>query len=146
MSRHPITTRIDEAVADLERLGIDITPAKVRVNVRNRLTYGELKPDQMLDALIDQRLRPRLGDLGYVIADDDTRARKLFEDCTPADFAAQVGVEEANVKACVEQLRKDRKALDYLRAKEQELGRPVTAGEFADEIAAIVGEPREQAA
>lgn len=145
MSRHPVTARIDDAIDHLEKLGQRVTPAAVKINVRKHLTYGDLSTHEMLDAAIDQRLRPRLAARGYVIADDETRVRKLFADCAPEEFAAQVEVAQINLDKCARRLSEDRKVLAFLRSKEQALGRPVTAGEFADEIAVLLAEATEAA-
>lgn len=146
MSVHPITARIKDAVAHLERLGVRVTPDTVKQHVRRRITYADLTTEEMLDASIDRKLRPTLSALGYVITDQDTLNRRLFDECTPDEFESQVEIQAVNVQRCRDRLDADRRVLAFLRAKEGELGRPVTAGEFAEEIAALIGEPQEQAA
>lgn len=146
MSVHPITARIKDAVAHLEKLRVRVTPDTVKKEVRSRITYADLTTEEMLDASIDRKLRPALAALGYVITDADTLNRRLFDECSPDEFESQVAIQALNVQRCRDRLDTDRRVLAFLRAKERELGRPVTAGEFAEEIAAMVGESQEQAA
>jgi len=133
---------IDAAVDQLERFGVPVTPENVLANVR--ADYAVTPADH--EPLILGRIRLRLATTGRVIADEATRERRPFADCSPDEYEAQVRIEERNAKACADKADNDRRVVAFLRSKEQELGRPVTAGEFLEELAPLLAERADAAA
>lgn len=109
-----------------------VTPATVKINVRKHITYADLTTEEMAA-------------LGYVVTDAEALDRRLFDECSPDEFEAQVEIQATNVQRCRDRLAVDRRVLAFLRSKERELGRPVTAGEFGEEIAVLLAEGVEAA-
>lgn len=136
-TRHPVTRRIDEAIDLLERVGHPVTPGAVRVNVKKRITYTDLTPDEMLEAAIDQRLDRRLKARGYMILDETTRVRGLGLNADVDELDAQLRLQDENVTYVVNSRDALRAVVKFLRAKQAATGAPVRASDFYDEVVAI---------
>lgn len=139
--RHPVTVRIDEAVDLLERHGQPLTLDDIRVNVKKRLTWNDFSSEEALDAVVDIRLARRLKDLGVVAVDaDGSGERKLFDDCTLAEFDEQITIKQRNVTYVANRLRVDKAVREFLAEKQAMADHPVTVGEFREQIEAIYAE------
>lgn len=134
--RHSVTAVIDAMVARIEGYGKDVTPAVVLEYVRHNLTVADYSFDEAMHDGLMARIPVRLKALGYVIADEESRRERL-EDCTASEFTVQVAIKQDHANAVVKHLDADREVEQFLTAKAEALGRDVTVGEFADEVAAI---------
>lgn len=140
MARHPVTVRIDDAVSLLQRYGQPLTIDNIVTNAKQKLTYSDFSSEEACEAMIRLRAPGRLKALGLSIVDSETYAREEFEECTDEQFAERIEVKERNVRHVQRHLAADRAVAEFLAAKHEQHGRPVTVGEFLSEIDAIYAE------
>jgi hypothetical protein len=137
MALHPVSLRIDEAIALLERCGEDVTPTAIKINVMQRLTWADYSPEQSNSEGLDRRIQQRLRDRGYQITDTEARTRRDFWHCTLAELDEQLRVKQDSSDYDRARLRADEAVVTYLREKEKELGYEVCPDLFAEDIARI---------
>jgi hypothetical protein len=138
MPRHPVSVRIDDAIALLRRHSHDVTPSAIRVNVKKALTWADFSSEEALDAVIDRHLPARFKAHGYIITDstprDGGRERKDFWSASPDEFEEQIRVKRESNRYDLTRLKADEAILTLLREKEKELGYEVYPGLFHAEI------------
>lgn len=134
---HPVTRRIDEAVALLERWQRPVSVHNVIVNAKKKLTYSDFSSDEACDAVLRVRVRSRLRTLGYSIADAETHEQRQLDDCTYSEFCERVKIKRENAQHVERSLEADEAVAEFLAVKREQLGREITVGDFADEIEAI---------
>lgn len=137
--RHPVTVVIDAMVARCQEFGKDITPTRILEYTRHNLSVADYSYDQAMSDGLEARVPARLKALGFAIADEDG-TRKEYEKCTVKEFSVQVQIKRDNRDAVQRQLDADEKVEQYLKAKEEALGREVVIEEFAADVAAIYAE------
>lgn len=132
--RHPVTTRIDDAVDLIERVGGDVTLPAVMINAEKTITLADWKPGEPQKEALQMRVYRRLRDRGYVISDTDTRIRKSFWGATVEELEAQQKIKVEAAEFDGARLRADEQVIRFLQAKRDELGYEVYPGLFAEEI------------
>lgn len=132
--KHPVTLRIEEAIDLLERHGMDITPASVKVNAEKAITWADWTPEQASSEALDGRIARCLRARGYVITDTDTRIRKDFWQCTSTELKAQLRIQKDSSDYDRPRIAAKEAVIVFLDAKEQELGYAPYPGLFQAEI------------
>lgn len=134
MARSPITQRIDEAIDLIERVGGDVTPTAVQVNAWKSITYADWRPGQPEAEALALRIRRRLRERGYQIADADTGTRVGFWECTVEQLKEQRRVKLESSRYDKTRLDAEDAVIALLTEKKKEFGYEVYPGLFASEI------------
>ncbi len=134
MPRHPVTAKIDAAVAKLERHGMDVTPSAVKVNVEKGLTWADWSSIDAASEALDRRIQQRLKDTGHVISDAVRGVRKDFWQCSISELEEQFRIKEESSTYDRNRILADKAVLDFLKVKNTELGYDVYPGLFENEI------------
>jgi hypothetical protein len=135
--RHPVTVRIDEARAKLERLGVAVTPAAVKLEVEKTLTRFDLSADAAIDEALNARIAARLKATGQIITGEvvnGSRVRKRFWDSSVAELEEQYEVKRTSSNHDQARLEADRMILEFLREQEATFGYEVYPGLFHADI------------
>lgn len=132
--KHPVTLRIEEAINLLERNGMDVTPATVKINAEKAITWADWTPEQASSEALDGRITRCLRERGYVITDADTRIRKDFWQCTPAELEAQLQIKKDSSDYDRSRIAAEEAVIVFLRAKEKDLGYAPYPGLFQADI------------
>lgn len=134
-SSHPLTRVIDAAI-------------DARKTHRSPVTTGLIVSDLLASVpgpvmitefgrLVGGRVNARLKARGEVIVDDTTRNRKTDVDVTDTEFTVYVSIKQDHLDHVQDRLKADKDVGRFLKRKAGSLGRPVTMGEFEQEIDAI---------
>jgi hypothetical protein len=134
-SSHPLTMLIDKVVDQYETKGLTVATGPVANDVA--AAAGGKLMIQMFERLVGPAVRRRLLARGYLVDDSTTWTRKARAEMTTIDFTVQVNVKEENLRNVAHWLKAERKVLAFMQKQEALLGRPVTMGEFENDIAKI---------
>jgi hypothetical protein len=134
MPKHPVTLKIEAAIALLERHGMEVTPAAVKVNVEKDLTWADWAPEKAASEALDGRIRRTLKAGGHIISDATMGVRKGFWEAEIPDLEEQLRVKEESNTYDRNRILADRAVLDFLKEKEKDFGYPVYPGLFHMEI------------
>lgn len=136
--KHPVTQRIEEAIALIERVGGEITPTAVRANVEPKLTWQDWSPEEASGEALEVRIARYLRSNGYVIADaaprEGGRVRKDYWDALVSELEEQIEVKEKSNTYDRNRIKAEKAVITFLRSKEAELGYEPYPGLFHAEI------------
>jgi hypothetical protein len=130
-----VNEKIDEVIEMLSRYDEPITVAAVMINLQDRVTVKE--GDQARYDGIAWRVRRRLRQQGFNSVDSNTNEHKQLWNSDDVDMEGRVSVKSESIRHQMRHRDADRAVAEMLRAKKQELGRPVTAVEFESEVQSI---------
>lgn len=131
-----IADAIRDAAKKCERYGQPVTPKYVEANVDvGEVTMG------YAEGVVQRHVRARipavLKQLGYVIADTETRERKLFARVSQEEWEAQIRVKEESSVYDVKRLRCDKALSTFWAEKNKAHGYGVYVETFWDDVVRI---------
>lgn len=132
---NPVMRTIDDAINMHEARGMPMDVDSIVTSTDNRIRYKTVL--KFVPMLLRPHVRARLVSRGYLVADADDYDRKLRDEMLAAEFDQQVLVKQLNFDAIAQHLKADKAVQRFLHAKEETLGRPVTIGEFSDDVERI---------
>ncbi len=138
--KHPITVRVEEAIARHREWERPLTFESLRTYVMHNLRVMDYSADEAMQAIVDKHIRVYLRRPDLTINDATALTYENTEDCTVEEFEEQVRVKRENQTYVARRLRADEAVLEFLQEKQRMLSRPVTVAEFASEIEEIYAE------
>lgn len=136
--KHPVTARIYEAIDLLDRNGMEVTPAAVKINVQKKITWADWTPEEASEEALEQRIARCFRDRGMAITDSAPRPggrpRKEFWSSLVSELQEWVRIKEESVTYDRNRIKAEKAVIAFLREKESELGYEPYPGLFHAEI------------
>jgi hypothetical protein len=133
--RNPVMRVIEDSIESLVAQGAALDTEAVTNRAANHMRVGVLTSH--MEMLLTPFARRRLVERGYMVTDSEEFDRAHWTEMGPEDYEQQEKVQAEHREAVAKHLRATVAVRKYLSAKEADLGRPVTAGEFEGKVVAI---------